>query len=86
MICETKDSSSWSVDPDKMCIECLVLRKEGVTASKEGVGESDGGGGRLDVGTSLSSCCMETGVSGGVESCCGSAWGGEGMVRGKGKE
>ncbi len=74
MICETKDWSSWSVDPDKMCIECLVLRKESVTASKEGMGESDGGGGRLDVGTSLSSCCVETGVGGGVECWCVSAW------------
>ena len=57
-----------------MCVECLVLRKESVTATKEGVGESDGGGGRLDVGTSLSSCCVETGAGGGVESWCVSAW------------
>ena len=58
MICETRDWSSWSVDPDEIYIECLVLRKESVIASKEVVGESKGGRGRFSVGSSLFSCCI----------------------------
>ena len=41
-----------------MCVECLVLRKESVIASKEGVGESKGVRGRFGVGSSLFSCCI----------------------------
>ena len=58
---ETRERSSWSVEPDAMCVECLVLRKENVSAS-EGEGEREKG--RWTVGTSLFPWCVEAGVRG----------------------